>query len=249
MKSLFYILIFFMLNIVSAQETITSAEYFIDTDPGVGNATAFNVSNGTSINSNFSVSTVGLSEGIHILHVRVKDNLDQWSLYARKTFAIKSITAPNTKSIVAAEFFFDSDPGVGNATSASITPGQTVNETLNVAVPTDLQSGDHYLQVRVLDGNGTWSLYARYEFEETLGITDFDVDKLLLYPNPISDILYVSLDGISIEKATLIDIHGRMVSVYSDIFDKIPMEHINSGIYLLKLETNKGIVSKKIIKK
>lgn len=324
MKTILLILVLFFQNLISAQETITAAEYFIDTDPGVGNATAITVSNDTSILSNFNISSGSLAEGVHQLHVRVKDNLDQWSTYARKTFVIRNTVSPNTHTItdaeyfidndsgvgnanalsvengislddtfdvqtntlsqgfhwlhlrvknennvwslyarkliylaeqfstndiIAAEFFIDVDPGVGNATSIAITPGPTVNETLSVEIPSDLAEGDHFLHIRVFNSIGKWSLYARPEFESTLGVNDLTFENLLLYPNPVSDKLYISLHDITITKATLIDVNGKVVSIHSEILNHIPMETLDAGLYLLHIETNKGSVSKKIIKK
>lgn len=324
MKTTFLSLFLLLLNTILAQETITAAEYFIDTDPGVGNATPITISNETSLLSNFNVSTIALTEGTHQLHVRVKDNLDQWSMYARKTFLIRSVNQLNTKTIngieyfidtdpgvenangisvanenslndtfnissnsisqgfhwlhfrvknnndtwslyarkliyiveefstndiIAAEFFIDVDPGVGNATSIDITQGPTINETLSIEIPNDLGEGDHFLHIRVLNSNGKWSLYARPEFESTLGSTDFTFEYMSIYPNPVSDKLYFSLGDTSIDKITLIDLTGKVISKFSEVSSYISMVDLEAGTYLLQITTTEGSISKKIIKK
>lgn len=61
------------------------------------------------------------------------------------------------QNISRVEYFFDFDPGHGNATPINFTPSTTV--TVNdVAVPiNNLNSGYHFLGVRVKDENNVWS--------------------------------------------------------------------------------------------
>ena len=68
------------LSTVFAQD-ILRAEYFIDTDPGVGQGTeipSFTASQ--AIDIDFNVNTTGLSIGKHNLFVRVLDTDNKWSI-------------------------------------------------------------------------------------------------------------------------------------------------------------------------
>jgi hypothetical protein len=68
--------------------SIVSAEYFIDVDPGIGNATALTVS-GDVLDENIVVPTSGsIAQGDHYLHIRVQNADGTWSLYDRKLFEI-----------------------------------------------------------------------------------------------------------------------------------------------------------------
>jgi len=137
-------------------QTITTAEYFFDTDPGIGSATSFSVTSGNSISENVSVNVDALSLGFHILGVRVKQGDDQWSQTKTSSF-YKFAPVTASSELVAAEYFFDTDPGLGNATALSITPGASLSGTFTVDASA-LGSGFHTLTVRVQDDLGQWSV-------------------------------------------------------------------------------------------
>jgi len=139
---------------------IIAAEYFVDTDPGFGNATVIPLTAGDSVFANFQVPTASLSLGIHMIYIRVKDNDNQWSVFSKKLLYIDN---PADDPVVAAEYFIDSDPGVGNGTAISITPGDTVVK--NFSAPTNsLLIGAHWIYVRVKDAEERWSVYSRDSF-------------------------------------------------------------------------------------
>jgi len=142
---------------------ITAAEYFMDNDPGVGNAISLPVSSGTSINETFNIPTTGLSLGLHVLHIRIQDDFGTWSLFKRRYFYIQSLYVPPTPTtIIAAEYFVDNDPGVEEVgtTPLTVTSGNTIDETF--AIPTSsLSDGLHVLHIRAKDGFGKWSLFKR----------------------------------------------------------------------------------------
>ncbi|WP_370104876.1 hypothetical protein, partial [Winogradskyella sp.] len=154
MKTISLILIALLSSwVIEAQ--IVSAEYFIDTDPGVGNGVALTVS-GNTINQDLNVPTNGLSNGIHKLYIRVLSTTGEWSLYDQNVFYVNPNNT-NTASIASAEYFIDSDPGVGNGMPLSVT-GDVVDMDFNI--PTSgLVDGVHKLYVRVINTDGTWSLY------------------------------------------------------------------------------------------
>ena len=139
----------------SSTQDITKAEYFIDTDPGFGNATDVSISAGTTININESINTSSLGTGIHFLHFRVKDANDVWSLTDSRLLYISANSS--TQDITKAEYFIDTDPGFGNATDVSISAGATININENI-ITSSLGAGIHYLYFRVKNADGVWSL-------------------------------------------------------------------------------------------
>jgi hypothetical protein len=226
---------------------VVAAEYFIDTDPGIGNAEVLSISQGVLLNEFLSIPLTSVSEGIHILHIRVKNNMNQWSLYARQVFYKSPQILGN--EIVAAEYFIDTDPGIGNATSVALTQGTLVDEILNIAIPNDLSVGDHVLHIRVLSSNGNWSLYGRPEFTSTLSNNDMVFENFKMYPNPVEDILHFSMGNNQMESLTLIDINGKKIIELTENSNQLNLSKIPSGLYLLQIKTENGSISKKIIKK
>ena len=135
---------------------IASAEYYFDADPGFGNATSASVTAGQMVTFAFTGNITSLSNGLHNLFVRTKDVNGKWSLTTPQLFYKQSLVSNTVPNLVAAEYYFDADPGFGNATAAAITAGQTVTFSFvgNVA---SLATGFHNLFVRTLDANGNWS--------------------------------------------------------------------------------------------
>lgn len=137
---------------------ITAAEYFFDTDPGVGNATPTSVgSSGDVVNFTANLPT-SLAPGFHFLAIRTRGSDGKWGLYEKRGFYV-STAASDMGNIVAAEYFFDADPGVGNGTALTVnTPGTIVTQNFLIPEPS-LTLGQHFLSIRVKDANGIWSLY------------------------------------------------------------------------------------------
>ena len=139
---------------------ISSAEYFVDTDPGVGNGIALGVS-GSVVDQDLAVPITGLSDGIHKLYVRLINGDGTWSLYDKNVFYINP-NFSNSASIASAEYFIDTDPGVGNGI-ALIISGNLIDQDFNVPT-TGLSEGVHKLYVRLINDDGTWSLYDKNVF-------------------------------------------------------------------------------------
>ena len=225
---------------------IVEAEYFIDVDPGVGNGEVLPISQGAQINEFLSIPLTAVSEGIHILHIRVKNNLNKWGLYARQVFYKSPQILGN--ELIAAEYFIDEDPGIGTATAIPITQGESVDEILNIAIPEDLEEGDHVLHIRVLRSDGKWSLYGRPEFSTTLSAPSSAFESFKMYPNPVTDILNLSLPNGTLEHVKIIDSTGKMVFEQTNDLEQLNLENLSSGMYLIQIKTSEGSISKKIIK-
>jgi hypothetical protein len=142
------------------QPNINRVEWYVDTDPGYGNATPISISAGPNLsNLNFSVNIVPLSEGVHIVGVRSRDANGAWShdnkwLFVKPYSINNNTPVPNINRV---EWFVDNDPGYGNGTPVTISPGADLNSlgfTVNFG---PLSEGVHIVGVRSRDANGSWS--------------------------------------------------------------------------------------------
>ena len=61
------------------------------------------------------------------------------------------------------EYFYDSDPGVGNGTDLSITSGSTVTVDTDISLP-ELGTGLHHVYFRAMDADGDWSISRVHPF-------------------------------------------------------------------------------------
>jgi gliding motility-associated-like protein len=146
-----------LFSVTAFTQTINHAEYFIDTDPGNGNGTAVTVSTpSANVNLNFNINTSALSTGFHKLGFRLRQNNGLWGHPSHTLFYITPLT-PSSSSLVAAEYFFDNDPGFGNGTPFSFTPGSTVTiPALNINIGA-LSPGFHFISFRFRDNRGRWT--------------------------------------------------------------------------------------------
>jgi hypothetical protein len=73
-----------------------------------------------------------------------------------------------------------------------------------------------------------------------------------VYPNPVVDFASISLIDATINAITVMDINGRVVKSGNSnelATAKIDLSDLTAGIYLMKIETDKGVSTEKIIKK
>ncbi|MDD7887124.1 T9SS type A sorting domain-containing protein [Flavivirga sp. 57AJ16] len=162
------LLVFTLFSFITNSQSITTAEYFFNTDPGLGNGTALTVNSNTGVlTQTFTIPTVGLSEGFNSVYVRVYNSDNNWSLYDRQNFYLKGTTSTN---IAAAEYFFNTDPGVGNATTLSVDTNTGQLSQIFTISTTGLLEGFHSFYIRTQSTDGDWSLYDR----QIIYIKDFD---------------------------------------------------------------------------
>lgn len=242
--------LFHVTNFVPTQ-TIVAAEYFFDIDPGIGNGTEIPISAGTEISESFAIPLNDLETGFHHLHIRVMTSQDKWSLYGRKMFYV--VPEQFDYNIVAAEYFIDIDPGIGNGVPLNIEPGENITEAFEISTPDTLMIGDHQLHLRVLDSGDKWSLYSVHDFTIDLDV-GLDVRNIQfeLFPNPTSDILFVKSTGDRISQIRVIDLNGKIIRQLDDInstTNQIDLNHLPTGTYLVQVVNNSGNgVSERIVK-
>lgn len=167
----------------AAPSNIVSAEYFIDTDPGVGNGNAISVSAGIDISDiNFAANTTGLSIGTHRIFLRTKSNTGAWSIVNVKDFIVDldftyPAAPPAAVNVVAAEYFIDTDPGAGNATPIAVTAGTDISNIAATVATNGLAVGPHHLFLRTRAADGKWSI---------TNARGFNIGTLTILPDSIS---------------------------------------------------------------
>lgn len=148
-----FLLFFICCSAISQQ--LIKVEYFFNTDPGHGNATAINFAAADSININSAiVIPSSLPAGLNKLYIRVANNNGVWShpeLYL--VIVSNTITQINR-----AEYFFNTDPGVGNGNPITYPATDSLNLATLIILPPTLGTGLHNLYIRIQNTGGTWSM-------------------------------------------------------------------------------------------
>ena len=175
----------FLFGLASGQPVIEEAEYFFNVDPGIGNGTAITVPdpNESPVNFSFDIPSEtieALDDGWHILAVRFKDDDGDWGLAKfRRILVGENTIRKSTPEIVAAEYYFDNDPGQGEGTPITIdTPTSVLN--INFDIPAEeidaLDPGSHKLVIRTQDDEGDWSVAASRRINRVVPLTAEQTD-------------------------------------------------------------------------
>lgn len=132
-------------------EEVTRVEYAWDKIPAPGTGTAIKFTKGSSIDISASLNTTTLSTGMHTLYIQALSNGHQSQTYSRSFYV--PATPHKVKAI---EYWFDEDPGVGQATRKSATiEGESLTMAFDVETE-GLSEGVHHIGIRTLT-DGTWS--------------------------------------------------------------------------------------------
>ncbi len=72
--------------------------------------------------------------------------------------------------------------------------------------------------------------------------------NITIYPNPVTDVLYFDSPG-SIMEVNIYSTAGKLVLSQTSVGSSVSVNHLTSGTYILKLQTNNKSYTQKIIKK
>lgn len=194
---------------------IVRTEYFLNTDPGWGAGLDADVDGAaeippTAITANLN----GAVPGMNTLFYRTKDAHGHWSHTNRVPLYVEN--APSGE-IVAAESFWDLDPGFGQGDPVpGWTPSVDVSGQFNVMVPIDIGWGYHKLYLRTRDSHDHWSL-TNWQLDSVNVRGTVDVNDLAAqtgistYPNPFTDGITVRTDDGQPLRVVLYDPQGKLV--------------------------------------
>ncbi|GGF01290.1 T9SS type A sorting domain-containing protein [Flavobacterium limi] len=109
-----------------------------------------------------------------------------------------------------------------------------------------LAAGNHTLS----RDSGTTTLYYVKTSYPTLGLEDnVQALKLAVYPNPVSDQLYLSSEGQKVNGIMIYNMFGALVKNVSNEADALDVSDLATGNYVVRVTTDQGTFTKKIIKK
>jgi hypothetical protein len=111
---------------------------------------------------------------------------------------------------------------------------------------------ENYANAQTCDVFLGWckDINATYNEECILEINDIrNVDHITFYPNPVTKLMNLNIDSnISIISMNIYNINGDLVFMEENYFEQIDLSSLNTGLYLVKVETEKIIITKKILK-
>ncbi|OIQ21102.1 MAG: hypothetical protein BM557_04930 [Flavobacterium sp. MedPE-SWcel] len=73
-------------------------------------------------------------------------------------------------------------------------------------------------------------------------------NQLSVYPNPVKDVVYIQSDNLTVEELTIYNLQGSQLITAKQNLEAINTTNLNTGIYLLHVQTNKGLAKYKLVK-
>lgn len=150
---------------VAAQDfNVSMAEFFWDTDPGEGNGTAMIAADGNFDEAVEAImansANIPSTLGPHVLHVRAREDEGVWGpTFATVVDVWANVSTARSSFVKSAEYFFDVDPGPGNATPILAQDGnfnQTIEAIIGGGIPAPVAQGIHTLYIRPMDEVDEW---------------------------------------------------------------------------------------------
>ena len=94
--------------------------------------------------------------------------------------------------------------------------------------------------------------YISYEVGSSCGslsIVDESLDtQIVMYPNPVNNKLFIKSKSEDLIKVEIYSVFGNLVKSTTKNLNEINVEDLSSGLYLIKIFTLEGSISKKLIK-
>ncbi|RYJ42129.1 S8 family serine peptidase [Flavobacterium beibuense] len=87
---------------------------------------------------------------------------------------------------------------------------------------------------------------------DELNVRDSKYDNVSVYPNPATDVINIQLgSGVQGTEGSVVmyDLQGRIVRQFNSLVDKVDVSSLNSGMYILNIEYDGYIESKKVMVK
>ncbi|XMO87947.1 carbohydrate-binding protein [Algibacter sp. AS12] len=128
-------------------------------------------------------------------------------------------------------------PGTGNWQSWT---------TVSGALSSKVGFYDVYLVFKT-EGTGYVGNINWFELIGTLSATNIDLEnRIKIYPNPVKDMVHINIDNsMKLEQVKLYNLQGQLLKQEKSKDFKV--SGLNSGIYLLEIQTDKGKSTKKIV--
>ena len=83
-----------------------------------------------------------------------------------------------------------------------------------------------------------------------LSVGDQELERSIqLYPNPVKDILSIKSKAIVISKVGIYSVLGKKINEVKSNFESIGISNLSNGLYIIRIFSDKGSITKRIIKR
>ena len=220
----------------------------------IGSSAFFYCTNLTSVNIPNSVTNIGdetFRNCTNLTSINIPNSVTNIGIGAfYNCSSLTSFNIPNSVTNIGQQAF-------NNCTSLT---SVLVNWTTPLPINSSAFGNLNLANIVLIVPTGTTTLYEAtpvwtdFNIQTTLGNNELELknNKLIIYPNPTSNYITIQNKEYSTEKFDykLLDLTGKIVKIGNLTFDeKINIESLTSGYYVIKIETeNKEKFTEKLLK-
>lgn len=150
--------LFFICFALNAQD-IQKIEYFVDVDPGLGNAAPVTFTGGSGdFIEDIEIPIGDLDVGFHKVGIRAQDTDDTWGIFIKKAFYV-FVGEPSEPAAVLTnvEYLIDEELGFGTGVTANLVATGNPSEYI-VEIPTEMiDCGIHDIWISVKNADGVYA--------------------------------------------------------------------------------------------
>ncbi len=154
---------FYKLSPVAIAPDITAMEYFIDSDPGLGNGTTIAISPGQDVTADFAADLSDIEDGFHVLYMRGRDMNGAWSICHSKPFF--KDTEKMLANVTEVEYYFSNVDTITPVYSYSaFAPAPDVDITFDADITTLARNTNYYFHILGRESSGLASIEYTHQF-------------------------------------------------------------------------------------
>jgi hypothetical protein len=109
------------------------------------------------------------------------------------------------------------------------------------------------IQVQANCGNGNLSDWTSAITAQTtnVGIENYLLNSIKLYPNPANDVINVQCTMYNVQSVEVIDVYGKVINTLNVVENptRINVSGLANGMYFVRVTTEEGTVTKSFVKK
>lgn len=80
-----------------------------------------------------------------------------------------------------------------------------------------------------------------------LAVSSVDENGMAIFPNPVKDVLTINYDK-AISQIDVYDVNGKLVKTITTVDNTINVSDLSEGVYMLNIQTEEGLIVRKIVK-
>jgi len=132
----------------------------------------------------------------------------------------------------------------------SIEDAGTTGAEITGNILTTYADGNFIILATIIDGT-RGNFTKTFGFSSVLGIADFTLSQITIYPNPTTGKVQITSDGLQIDDIEIFDIYSRKLLSFEPLVSPettIDIAHFSAGVYFVKIHTKSGEVVRKVVK-